>query len=80
MPLFGEPLNGTNSAPMFAVAFDMVVNVVAARIENEAIREEVRVGEDVRARLGRPVAAVRTGIAKRSRVAVTGAGEENAIR
>ena len=73
IPLFGEPLDRANSTP--TVAF-IGVHDVDARIEAEV----PRVVAAVRARNGRPVAAVRTGNVERSPVAEAGAGEEDAVR
>ena len=71
--LFGEPLNGANRLPVVAVVVD--ARKAATRIEVEKPRVVV-----VRARNGRPVEAVRTGIAERSTVAATGGRKKDAIR
>ena len=71
--LSGRSLDGTNRPP--AVAAGVVFRDVAARPDVEAPRAAVV----VRARHGRPVDAVRTGIVERSPVAVPSAGEKDAI-
>ena len=65
-------MNRTNGLPVVAV--EVVVRVVAARIEVEVSRDVV-----VRVRNGRPVVAARTGIAERSPVAAAGAGEKDTV-
>ena len=72
IPLFGETLDWANRLPAVAV---FVVRAVAAPNEAEVPRVTA-----VRARDGRPVAAVRTGIDERKPFGGAGAGEEDAVR